>query len=192
MSVPPPRKSAAMSAPPLPLPLPPPPPGPGSQVETESRLIGANLVSTRAMARLRQLRWIAAGALVVIAVPAIYLLTRNSPDAVASAPSPPPPAPAVAHPPPTPAPAPAAVPDAPPAPTKIRIRIVSRPADASVLLDGKRIGHTPFDETIDAEPGKHVMKLRHRGYVTQVLEVELGSGISQDVTLAAQPPQPQP
>ena len=181
----PPRKSAAMSVPP-PLPLPPPPPGPGSQVETESRLIGANLVSTRAMARLRQLRWIAAGALVVIAVPAIYLLTRNSPDAVASAPSPPLPAPVVAHPPPTPAPAPVAVPDAPSAPTKIRIRIVSRPADASVLLDGKRIGHTPFDETIDADPGKHQLKLRRKGYALYKLDVGLDNDVNEDIALTPQ------
>jgi serine/threonine-protein kinase len=184
MSVPSPRKSAAMSVPP-PLPLPPPPPGPGSQVETESRLIGANLVSTRALARLRQLRWIAAGALVVIAVPSIYLLTRNSSDAVASAPSPPP-APVVAHPPPTPLPVPVAVPDATPAPTKVRIRIVSRPADASVLLDGKRVGHTPFDETVDADPGKHQIKLRRKGYALYKFDVGLDNDVNEDIALTPQ------
>jgi hypothetical protein len=121
----------------------------------------------------------------VIAVPSIYLLTRNSSDAVASAPSPPP-APVVAHPPPTPVPVAVAVPDATPAPTKVRIRIVSRPADASVLLDGKRVGHTPFDETVEADPGKHQIKLRRKGYALYKFDVGLDNDVNEDIALTPQ------
>jgi hypothetical protein len=68
----------------------------------------------------------------------------------------------------------------------VRVRIVTHPADATVLLDGKRLGHTPLDETVDADPGKHVMRLRHRGYVTHRLDVELVADLTQEVTLTPQ------
>jgi hypothetical protein len=74
----------------------------------------------------------------------------------------------------------------PPAPTEVRIRIVTHPADATVLLDGKKLGHTPLDETIAADPGKHVMKLRHRGYATQTLDISLDADVTQELSLVPQ------
>jgi len=165
-------------------------------------MIGANLVLARTR-RWSRLRWVAAAAVLGVLAAVGYAVMRNAGNAAAGAKSPPVPAPTAAHKPETPpspspspspprAPTPAPAPTLPPAPAKVRVRVVTHPSDATVLLDGKKLGHTPFDEKVPAEPGKHVMKLRHRGYVTQVLEVELGSDISQDVTLAAQSPQPQP
>jgi hypothetical protein len=66
------------------------------------------------------------------------------------------------------------------------MRIVTHPAGVTVLLDGKRLGRTPLDETIATDPGTHVIKLRRRGYVTQLLEVELDADVTQDLTLVPQ------
>jgi hypothetical protein len=74
----------------------------------------------------------------------------------------------------------------PPAPAKVRIRIVSRPPDANVFLDSKRIGHTPLDETVAADPGKHVIRLRRKGYAPYKLDVTLDADVTQDVALVPQ------
>lgn len=71
----------------------------------------------------------------------------------------------------------------PPALAKIRIQITTRPADATVLLDGKKLGHTPLDETLAAEPGKHVIKLRKLRYATQRLDITLDADVAQDLVL---------
>jgi hypothetical protein len=68
-------------------------------------------------------------------------------------------------------------------PAQIRVRIVTHPADATVLLDGKKLGKTPLDETIDSDAAKHVFKLRHKGYATHRLDLALDTDITQDVAL---------
>jgi serine/threonine protein kinase len=162
---------------------PEPPRGPGPAMATESRMIGAHLVEASSGRRTR-LRWIAAIAAVVVAAPVIYLVTRDGSDAVAGATAPPRPAaaPAVAAAPPAPPPAPAP----PAAPAKVRVRISTRPADATVLLDNKRIGHTPFDEMLDADAGKHLIRLRRKGYAIHKLDVTLDADVTQDVALTPQ------
>jgi eukaryotic-like serine/threonine-protein kinase len=151
-------------------------------------VIGASLVHAQHQ-RTSRLRWIGASAIVVVLGAVVYLVTRDSSDAVAGATSPPVVPPTWARVPQLP-PAPPrpvrAEPPPPPLPTKIRIRVVTRPSDATVLLDGKRLGHTPFDETLAADPGKHVIKLRHRGYATQVLDVGLDADVTEDLTLIPQ------
>ncbi|HMG20307.1 MAG TPA: PEGA domain-containing protein, partial [Kofleriaceae bacterium] len=142
-----------------------------------SRLVGAGLVEARAGGH--RLRWIAAITAVVLVALAVYLVTREPADAVAGATSPPVVAPVAEHPPPAAAPPP----DPPAAPTKVRLRIVSRPADATVLLDNKRLGKTPLDETVDADPGKHVLKLRRKGYAVYKLDVTLDADVTQDIAL---------
>jgi serine/threonine protein kinase len=155
--------------------------------------IGAGRVRGQT-SRSSRLRWI--GAIVVLGAlgGGAYLVTPDSADAVAGSAAPPAIVPvAVSQHPPAPPDAPPAPPppDAPPpAPAKVRVRIATHPADATVLLDGKRLGHTPLDETIDADPGKHVMKLRHRGYVTQVFDVTLDADVTQDLTLVPASPSP--
>ncbi len=81
---------------------------------------------------------------------------------------------------------PDAAPPAPPVvPATIAVHVTTTPGDATVLIDGKRLGHTPFDGTVPAEPGKHVLKLRRRGYLPQKLDVELTADLSRDVPLHA-------
>jgi serine/threonine protein kinase len=172
---------------------------PGKPATPTNPKIGANLVQARTQ-RSSRLRWIGAIAVLGVLGGVGYVVTRDSGKAVAGSKAPPVPAPTAPHtpevaasPPPLPAhpaPVPPPAPTRPPEQSKVRVRVVTHPGDATVLLDGKKLGHTPLDEKVTVEPGKHVMKLRHRGYVTQVLEVELGSDISQDVTLAPQSPQP--
>jgi hypothetical protein len=144
-------------------------------------LIGASVV----MANQRR-RWpvrsLAAVTALVVAGTVAYAITRTAPVVVTSPVAPPPAAARVAPPPANPAHTEPAPP--PPAPAKIRIQITSRPSDASVLLDGKKIGRTPFDGTVDAAPGKHEIKLRRPRYATQRLDVTLDADITHDVTLA--------
>jgi serine/threonine-protein kinase len=171
----------AAAGPPRPAVPPPIPSGPGASPVTESRLIGANLVELRSGRRLR-LRWIIAIAAVAIAVPIAYFAFRRSPDAVASSPTPAP-APVAKAPPPLPAPPPV---DAQLPPLKVRIKITTRPADAAVFLDNKKLGKTPFDEVVDADPAKHTIKLRRKGYNTHRLDLALDADIVQDVPLTPQ------
>ncbi|HEU0035772.1 MAG TPA: serine/threonine-protein kinase [Kofleriaceae bacterium] len=75
---------------------------------------------------------------------------------------------------------------APPSPaikTKVKLQIETTPPDATVLLDGKRLGRTPLDVEVDAQPGVHVIKVRHPGYVAKKLEVELSDDLRHDITL---------
>jgi len=143
--------------------------------------IGANLLAQTP--RSPRLRWIGGIALVGALGVVGYVVMQGSWNAAAessAAPAIPPIAasPSQVSPPEPPAPA--------PEPAKVRVRLMTHPADATVLLDGKKLGHTPLDETIAADPGKHVMKLRHRGYATQVLDVNLEADLTQDVTLVPQ------
>jgi serine/threonine protein kinase len=153
---------------------------------TASRMIGANLVEARSSRRVR-LRWMGAAiAAVVVAVPIIYLLTRDSSDAVAGASSRPAtvaPAPEALSP---PLPSAPAVVEPPPRALKIHVRITTRPSDATVMLDNKRIGHTPFEEDLVADPGKHVIRLRRKGYALYKLDVGLDADITQDIALVPQ------
>jgi len=151
-----------------------------------SPMVGAGLVQAHGK-RSRPLRWIGAFAVVGGLVAAGYLVTRGPTGAATGSPAPTPTVAAHLAPPPDAAPPPPPPPDAapPPAP-RVRVRIVTHPGDATVLLDGKKLGHTPLDESIPADPGKHVLKLRHRGYVTHLLDVDLGADLKHEVTLTPQ------
>ncbi len=158
--------------------------GPTVKTVTASRMIGANLVEAGSSRRAR-LRWMAAAlAAAVVAAPIVYFLTRDSADAVAGASS----HPATIAPAPEPLPPspPPPAPEPPPAPTKVHVRIVTRPADATVLLDNRRLGRTPLDETLAADPGKHVIKLRRKGYALHKLDVSLDVDITEDISLTPQ------
>jgi serine/threonine protein kinase len=65
----------------------------------------------------------------------------------------------------------------------IRLQITSVPPGATVLLDGRRLGKTPYDEMIEAAPGKHALKLRRNGYNAVKLEVELTENLTRAVEL---------
>jgi serine/threonine protein kinase len=156
---------------------------PPDKAAAANPMIGASLVQAQHQ-RASRLRWIGAIAVLAVLGAATYLVTRDSSDAVAGSTPPPvaPPAWARAPQPPPPPPRPAHA-EPPPAPTKVRIRVVTHPADATVLLDGKKLGHTPLDETVAADPGKHAIKLRHRGYATQTLDIALDTDVTQELTL---------
>jgi len=123
---------------------------------------------------------------------AVYMFEMGESATAAARPSPPAPAPAAApvaarqsapKPPPAPAPAPVVKPTV--APTSVELVIETVPSDATVLLDGQRLGHTPYRGAVDAKPGGHVLKIRRRGCVTQKLDIELTGDVKRDVELAA-------
>jgi eukaryotic-like serine/threonine-protein kinase len=74
--------------------------------------------------------------------------------------------------------------------SEIRIRITTTPDDATVLLDGQRLGHTPYDGTLPKAPGRHSLKIRRRGYVPRKLDIELSSDVAQDFVLQPLAPEP--
>jgi serine/threonine protein kinase len=73
---------------------------------------------------------------------------------------------------------------------QLRISIKTTPPDATVLLDQKRLGRTPYNGTVDAAAGTHTLKIRKRGYATVTLDIPLDADISRDVVLqrAKEPP----
>jgi serine/threonine protein kinase len=71
----------------------------------------------------------------------------------------------------------------PDASTTVRLQITSTPPNATVLLDGKRLGKTPFDGVVDRAEGTHVIKLRLGKHVTEKLEVDLTGDVTQDFVL---------
>ena len=83
-------------------------------------------------------------------------------------------------------------PPAPPPIKQVQLRITTTPADATVLLDGKRLGRTPYTGTIDAAPGMHALKLRRRGYLAVTLDVELSVDVTREVTLQRAKADPTP
>jgi hypothetical protein len=71
-----------------------------------------------------------------------------------------------------------------PSPKSIHVHITTNPADATVLLDGQKLGHTPYDATISVEPGTHTIKLRRRGYATLKLDnLDLTKDFTREISL---------
>ena len=69
--------------------------------------------------------------------------------------------------------------------TAIRIHITTTPAGATIILDGQRLGHSPFDGSVPKSLGAHTLKIRRRGYATVTIAVELAGDLIQDLTLEA-------
>ncbi|HWU90704.1 MAG TPA: PEGA domain-containing protein, partial [Kofleriaceae bacterium] len=122
----------------------------------------------------------------------------DRPDLVATPPpgstppstAPPPPIDAALPPPPDAAPS--RPPDAAPSSTQVNLRIKTTPSDATVLLDGKRLGRTPYTGTVEAAPGTHVLKIRKRGYIAVILDVELSGDVTREVALQRTKSEPAP
>lgn len=64
-----------------------------------------------------------------------------------------------------------------PASGKVTLKLTSKPDGAVVLLGTRRLGKTPFEGTVDAAPGMHLIKLRFPGYVSGKLEIKLEPGV---------------
>jgi eukaryotic-like serine/threonine-protein kinase len=84
-------------------------------------------------------------------------------------------------------PAPAVAPDpaVAAAPDRVLIRITSEPSKATVLLDGKRLGKTPFVGALRSSDVGAVIKVRRRGYKTMRVDVDR----SQDIRLHVELPE---
>jgi hypothetical protein len=180
---PPPRSATAVPMQPHQPPLSPPRHG--------EPLIGATVVRGARKRRGTLLHWFGAGAIAAVLGAGAYFVTRESTtDAVAGSAAPPAVAAPVAARAPTPPPSPPKPvhadpppPPPPPKPTKVRVKIVTHPPNAIVMLDGKPLGKTPFDETLDADPSKHTIKLRRKGYTTAEIDTALDGDIAQDIAL---------
>ncbi|HUQ01049.1 MAG TPA: protein kinase [Kofleriaceae bacterium] len=84
------------------------------------------------------------------------------------------------------APTTAAPPVAPAKPvetTTIKVRITSVPDDATVMLDGERLGRTPLEIERPRKSGTVVLKVRRKGYSTKKLDVDTGANIIQSFEL---------
>jgi hypothetical protein len=131
--------------------------------------------------------WIAGGALAAVAaaVATIALWPAEAPVPVAAPPLPPTVAPIEEAQAPEAAPLVDAAPPLPPAPTiaNVRIRISTDPQDATVLLDGAWLGHTPLDVKRPASRGPHSIKIRRRGFITQRVIVDLDADVSRSLVL---------
>jgi hypothetical protein len=55
------------------------------------------------------------------------------------------------------------------------LSVTSSPKGATVHIDGKPVGKTPFEDTL--EPGKHLIRVSKRGHVTIEREITLAKGV---------------
>jgi len=66
---------------------------------------------------------------------------------------------------------------------RIRVNITTTPPDATVLIDNKRMGRTPFEAVIEPR-GDHVwLKVRKRGHATRKVKVAVEPTLTWDVSL---------
>ncbi len=157
----------------------PPPSKVGSRTEPVTAL---DRVLESQAHRARHRRWIlplAGGAVLAVAVAAIgFVMLGGDDDAADSAP------PAALTQPAPPPPAPPPPPPAKPAETStIHVRITTTPSDATVLLDGERLGRTPLDIERPRKAGPVVLKVRRKGYSTKKLDVDLNADVVFDFKL---------
>ena len=69
--------------------------------------------------------------------------------------------------------------------SKVHVTITSTPPNATVLLDQRRLGRTPFDGELDLAPGVHTIKVRLRGRAaqTRTLDLVAGAGVDEAFSL---------
>ncbi len=83
---------------------------------------------------------------------------------------------------PAPPVAPSRRPATPPSPT-IRLRVVPEPADATVLVDGRRLGRGAVTLELPRDDRPVSVKVRRRGFRPQVVEVPRADDVQLEVTL---------
>ncbi|MBA2539469.1 MAG: PEGA domain-containing protein, partial [Deltaproteobacteria bacterium] len=71
---------------------------------------------------------------------------------------------------------------------QLTLALTSVPSGATVLLDGKRLGKTPLDTTVDVPPGKHVLKLRLTGFNT--VKIDVDGNLEREVVMTKAKPKP--
>jgi hypothetical protein len=67
--------------------------------------------------------------------------------------------------------------------TTIKIAITSIPPEATVLIDGKRLGKTPYETTVDRDADTHIVKLRRRGYASVRFEAKFEADLVRELRL---------
>jgi serine/threonine protein kinase len=146
-------------------------------------------------------RWAAAACALGVVVGVVASMTVPdvapvAPTQVAVQPPPPPrksrPAAAIVQPPassrppviaPAPVPLPAPVPAL--APGTVRVSITTSPPDATVVIDGRRMGRTPFSATITPRGDSVWLKVRKRGHVPKKVKVPITPDLTWNVQLDA-------
>lgn len=74
----------------------------------------------------------------------------------------------------------------PPKPTEtntIKVHVTSSPDDATVMLDGERLGRTPLTVERPRQAGPVWLKVRKKGYSTRKIQVDLGADVTWDIRL---------
>jgi serine/threonine-protein kinase len=98
---------------------------------------------------------------------------------------------------PSPAPSPAAAPAPSPAPTaqpdgeQVKLHVTSDPTGATVVLDGVRLGTTPFDGSVELKHAQGWLKVRKKHYKAIKIQVSLDHDVAWEATLpplASDPP----
>jgi hypothetical protein len=69
-----------------------------------------------------------------------------------------------------------------------RLRLTSIPSGASVVLDNKKLGRTPYEGTVELGPKKQTLKLRYEGYNT--FRIELTGDLEREIKLSKIKPKP--
>lgn len=84
---------------------------------------------------------------------------------------------------PTSQPAPPPAEDVRATPATFSLAVISEPDDATVVLDGVRLGRTPLVLSLPIAPGTAVLKVRHRGYLSRKFEIHLDRDVTIEVRL---------
>jgi len=114
----------------------------------------------------RVVPWVVAA--IAVAVAAVVLVVRGDAQVVATTPT------AVVAIPAAAIDARPAAPDAARAPAIAAIDVKTTPPGAEVVLDGEPVGMTPL--RLDTSTGGHRVEVRHKGYVTDVQQVDVQAG----------------
>jgi hypothetical protein len=72
----------------------------------------------------------------------------------------------------------------------VRVRVTSTPTEATVLLDNKRLGHTPWEGEFPADAGKHQLKVRRKGYMVMLRDIRLDGDVNEEFTMVRAAPNP--
>jgi len=183
---PPPRVAPPPVPPPRVTVLPPPPP---------PRVGPATVTSVSSLTKVTAGRlglWVTLAACGVVAVGLLAMLATSGDERPLAARVPTPvaapaasakPAPArTTKPAPKPAPAPIAA-SRSAAPEVVTLRVTTDPDGATVLLDGTRLGTTPFVTTVPAGPREAILKVRKRGHRSRRISVTFDQDVTWDVQL---------
>ena len=157
--------------------------------------------NTLAMHEHRRWKWVAAATASAVGVAIGLVVSITVPDPQPPQPQPPQqpqpqpqpqphpqpqPQPQAARPSPVPVPVPVPptpISTPPPRSSRVHVRVTTTPEDATVVIDGTRMGRTPFDGTF-APRGEQVwLKVRKRGFVPRKVKVTVTPEMEWDVRL---------